>query len=80
MLMEFSVAPMGVGESISKEVAKVIDLIDQSGFKYRTHAMGTLVEGSWEQCMAVIKQCHDACVRFRRGCIPESRSMTAKET
>lgn len=60
MLVEFSVAPMGVGESISKEVAKVIDIIDRSGLKYRTHAMGTLIEGDWEQCMAVIKQCHDA--------------------
>lgn len=60
MLVEFSVAPMGVGESISKEVAKVIDIIDRSGLKYRTHAMGTLIEGDWEQCMAVIKQCHEA--------------------
>ena len=60
MLVEFSVAPLGVGESISKEVAKVIDIIDRSGLKYRTHAMGTLIEGDWEQCMAVIKQCHDA--------------------
>lgn len=60
MLVEFSVAPMGIGESISKEVAKVIDIIDRSGLKYRTHAMGTLIEGDWEQCMAVIKQCHDA--------------------
>ena len=59
MLVEFSVAPMGVGESISKEVAKVIDIIDRSGLKYKTHAMGTLIEGDWEQCMAVIKQCHD---------------------
>lgn len=60
MLVEFSVAPMGVGESISQEVAKVIDIIDRSGLKYRTHAMGTLIEGDWEQCLAVIKQCHDA--------------------
>jgi uncharacterized protein (TIGR00106 family) len=60
MLVEFSVAPMGVGESISKEVAKVIDIIDRSGLKYKTHAMGTLIEGDWEQCLAVIKQCHDA--------------------
>ena len=51
---------MGVGESISQEVAKVIDIIDRSGLKYRTHAMGTLIEGDWEQCLAVIKQCHDA--------------------
>ncbi len=60
MLVEFSVAPMGIGDSISKEVAKVIDIIDRSGLKYKTHAMGTLIEGDWEQCMAVIKACHNA--------------------
>ncbi len=59
MLVEFSVAPMGKGESISADVAKVIDLIDKSGLHYKTHAMGTLVEGEWEQVMLLIKQCHD---------------------
>jgi uncharacterized protein (TIGR00106 family) len=60
MLVEFSVAPMGKGESISKDVAKVIDIIDRSGLPYKTHAMGTLIEGSWEECMTVVKKCHDA--------------------
>jgi uncharacterized protein (TIGR00106 family) len=60
MLVEFSVAPMGTGDSISKEVAKVIDIIDRSGLKYKTHAMGTLIEGDWEQCFAVIRACHEA--------------------
>ncbi len=60
MLVEFSIVPMGLGESISKEVAKIIDIVDRSGLKYRTHAMGTIIEGDWEQCIALIKQCHDA--------------------
>ncbi len=60
MLVEFSIVPMGLGESISKEVAKIVDIIDRSGLKYRTHAMGTIIEGDWEQCLALIKQCHDA--------------------
>lgn len=59
MLVEFSVAPMGKGESISADVAKVINIIDRSGLPYRTHAMGTLIEGSWEDCMRVVKKCHD---------------------
>lgn len=60
MLVEFSIVPMGVGDSISKEVATVIDIIDRSGLKCQTHAMGTLIEGDWDQCMSLIKQCHDA--------------------
>ena len=59
MLVEFSLVPMGKGASISSEVAKIVDIIDRSGLPYRTHAMGTLIEGSWEECMAVIKKCHD---------------------
>ena len=59
MLVEFSIAPMGKGESISKDVAKIIDIIDKSGLPYQTHAMGTLIEGSWDDCFAVIKKCHD---------------------
>ena len=51
---------MGVGESISPHVAKVIDIVDKSGLPYRTHAMGTLIEGNWDECLAIIKKCHDA--------------------
>jgi uncharacterized protein (TIGR00106 family) len=46
-------------DSISADVATIIDLIDKSGLKYRTHAMGTLIEGSWDECMSLIRQCHD---------------------
>ena len=60
MLVEFSIAPMGKGESISKDIARIIDIIDKSGLPYQTHAMGTLIEGSWEECLALIKKCHDA--------------------
>jgi uncharacterized protein (TIGR00106 family) len=62
MLVEFSIAPMGKGESISRDVAKIIDIIDKSGLPYQTHAMGTLIEGSWDECFRVIKKCHD-CLR-----------------
>jgi uncharacterized protein (TIGR00106 family) len=63
MLVEFSVVPMGRGASISRHVAKVVDIIDKSGLPYKTHAMGTLIEGNWEECMRVIKKCHDALKR-----------------
>ncbi len=59
MLVEFSIVPMGVGESISMHVAKIIDLVDRSGLNYRTHAMGTIVEGDWDECLKLIRECHD---------------------
>jgi len=59
MLVEFSISPMGVGDSISVYVAKALNLIDKSGLPYRVGPMGTVVEGSWEEVMDLIKDCHD---------------------
>lgn len=60
MLAEFSMVPLDQGESISKLVAKAVDIIDRSGLKYRTTAMGTMVEGDWDKVMGLIKKCHTA--------------------
>ncbi len=45
---------------MAKSVAKIIDLIDKSGLTYQTHALGTLVEGEWDEVMALVKKCHMA--------------------
>jgi uncharacterized protein (TIGR00106 family) len=58
MLAQFSVFPVGSGESMAKEVAKVIDIIDKSGLSYRMTAMATIVEGNWDEIMALIGKCH----------------------
>jgi len=58
MLANFSVIPLGRGESVSKYVAKVIDIVDKSGLSYQLTSMGTLVEGGWDEVMEVIRKCH----------------------
>lgn len=58
MLAQFSVFPVGANEALAGEVAKVIDIIDKSGLSYRTTAMATIVEGNWDEVMALIKKCH----------------------
>jgi len=58
MLVEFSTFPMGKEGNMSKPVAEVIDLIDKSGLPYECHAMGTLVEGEWDEVMELVKKCH----------------------
>jgi uncharacterized protein (TIGR00106 family) len=60
MLACFSVIHLGAGESISKHVAKLVDIVEKSGLDYKLTSMGTMVEGSWEEVMAVIKKCHQA--------------------
>jgi uncharacterized protein (TIGR00106 family) len=58
MLVEFSMSPVGEGISLSRYVAEVIRIIEESGLPHETHAMGTLVEGDWDEVMALIRKCH----------------------
>lgn len=60
MIVEFSITPIGKGESLSADVAKVLDLVDKSGLDYRLTPMGTIVEGEWDEVMELIKRCHQA--------------------
>ena len=60
VLLEFSMTPLGKGESVSQYVAKSVEIIDQSGLDYRLNAMGTIVEGEIDEVLAVMKKCLDA--------------------
>lgn len=57
VLMEFSMAPAGQGESVSAYVARILDVIDRSGLPYQLTPMGTIVEGEWDACMALVTAC-----------------------
>jgi uncharacterized protein (TIGR00106 family) len=62
MLAQFSLFPVGE-KSLTKPVSSIIDLIDKSGLPYQTTAMGTLVEGSYDEVFSLIKSCHNALKR-----------------
>lgn len=55
-LIAVSIAPLGTGESVSKDVAKVVQVIEDSGLPNRTTAMFTEIEGEWDEVMATVKQ------------------------
>jgi len=57
VLLEMSIVPMGVGESVSTYVAECVDLVDQSGLDYELHSMGTIVEGELPAVLALMQQC-----------------------
>ena len=57
ILLEFSMSPLTEGESVSKYVARSLDIIDQSGLPYRLNPMGTVIEGPWDEVMGVVKAC-----------------------
>jgi len=60
MLVEVSIAPVGEGTSVSRFVARAVEIIRESGLKHEFHAMGTNIEGSYEEISAVVKKCIDA--------------------
>jgi uncharacterized protein (TIGR00106 family) len=56
-LMEFSMIPLDKGDSFSAYVARILDIIDQSGLDYRLNPMGTVVEGEWEDLLNLLTRC-----------------------
>ena len=59
MIVDFTIFPTDLGESVSAYVADVFKIIEASGLPYEHHAMGTNIEGDWDEVMAVIKACRD---------------------
>src|SRR5436190_1899769 len=65
VLLDFSMAPMGKGESVAPYVARCLEIVAASGLDYRLHAMGTTLEGEWDDVFAVVTRCYEA---LRRDC------------
>ncbi len=57
VLLELSIVPMDAGESVSRQVAECVALIDQSGLPYELHAMGTIIEGELPEVLALMRAC-----------------------
>jgi len=60
VLLEFSMSPLGEGESVSQYIARSLEIVDASGLDYRLHAMGTVLEGEWDDVFDVVKRCYEA--------------------
>src|SRR5579871_515567 len=60
VLLDFSMSPLGKGESVSSYVARCLEIVAASGLDYRLHAMGTTLEGELDQVLAVVRRCFEA--------------------
>jgi uncharacterized protein (TIGR00106 family) len=60
VIADLCVVPMGIGVSVSKEVALCERILAAAGLKTRLHAYGTNIEGDWDQVFAAVKRCHEA--------------------
>jgi uncharacterized protein (TIGR00106 family) len=57
VIAAFSISPIGVGESVSEQVAEVVRLVRESGLPNETNAMFTNVEGEYDEVMALVRAC-----------------------
>lgn len=60
MLIAFSVAPSGLGDSVADAVADAVRVVRESGLPNRTDAMFTTVEGDWDECIDVVRRAVEA--------------------
>jgi uncharacterized protein (TIGR00106 family) len=64
-LLEFSMTPLDKGASVSRYVARSLDIIDRSGLPYQLGPMGTVLEGTWNEVLGVVGDCYE---RMRQDC------------
>ncbi len=60
MIVAFSVAPSGVGDSVAEAVAAAVKVVRDSGLPNRTTSMFTEIEGEWDEVMDVVKRATEA--------------------
>jgi len=64
VLIAFSVAPSGVGDSVSEAVAAAVAVVRESGLPNHTDAMFTTIEGEWDECLDVVRRACEAVGRY----------------
>ncbi|WP_457741469.1 MTH1187 family thiamine-binding protein [Thermococcus sp.] len=60
-IAEICLFPLGTDSpSVGKHLKPVIEVIERSGLKYELCPMGTVVEGSIDEILNLVKKCYDA--------------------
>lgn len=60
VIADVCIIPLGIGVSVSKEIAVCERIFAEAGLTTHLHAYGTNVEGEWDQVFAAVKRCHEA--------------------
>lgn len=59
VIADLCVIPIGIGVSVSKEIAACERVLAEAGLKTNLHSYGTNIEGEWDEVFAAIKRCHE---------------------
>ncbi len=57
VVANLAIFPLGQSERLGEFVARVLDIIDESGLDYCLGPMGTALEGEFDRVMEVTRQC-----------------------
>jgi|SRR5579864_7697144 len=60
VIADLCVIPLGVGVSVSAEIAVCERILRDAGLTTALHAYGTNIEGEWDAVFAAVKRCHEA--------------------
>ena len=64
IIAELTLTPLGVGTSVSKYVKKAIEVIKNSGLKYKPTPMSTVIEvKTLEEIFNVVKEAEEAMLK-----------------
>ena len=59
VIVDLCVVPLGVGLSVSREVAACHKVLKEAGLNAVLHAYGTNIEGEWDAVFTAIRACHE---------------------
>ena len=59
VIADLCLVPLGIGVSVSKEIAACERVLAEAGLKTKLHAYGTNIEGEWDDVFGAIKRCHE---------------------
>ena len=59
VIADVCLVPIGIGVSVSREIAACQKVLRDAGLKIQLHAYGTNVEGEWEAVFEAVRRCHE---------------------
>jgi uncharacterized protein (TIGR00106 family) len=59
VIADLCLVPIGIGVSVSKEIAACQSVLAEAGLETSLHAYGTNIEGEWDDVFRAIKRCHE---------------------
>jgi uncharacterized protein YqgV (UPF0045/DUF77 family) len=75
MLLELRVTKKKNSRRGSGSVTDLNKIVSASGLHHEEKRDGTVLEGSWDQLMAVAKQCHDEALKTHETFVTEMRAV-----